>query len=68
MKLDVIGLVDVVSAPQTIDVVVINKVNEATTTVYNVKKEVDAKMEEVQIKIDNIEKNVQEDLEWVDVK
>jgi hypothetical protein len=63
MKLDVIGLVDVVSAPQTIDVVVIDKVNEATTTVYNVKKEVDIKLEEVQIKIDNIEKGY---IDWIE--
>jgi len=63
MKLDVIGLVDVVSSPQTIDVVVINKVNEATNTVYNVKKEVDTKLEEVQTKIDNIEKGY---IDWIE--
>lgn len=56
MKLDVIGLVDVVTSPQNVDVAVINKLNEVASTVDAINKEVTIKIEEVQTKIDNIEK------------
>ena len=56
MKLDVIGLVDVVTSPQNVDAAVINKLNEVVATVDIIDKEVNIKIEEVQTKIDNIEK------------
>jgi energy-converting hydrogenase Eha subunit C len=56
MKLDVIGLVDVVTSPQNVDIAVINKLNEVVATVDTIDKEVTIKIEEVQTKIDNIEK------------
>lgn len=68
MKLDVIGLVDVVTSTQSVDAAVINKINEVAATVDTINKEVNTKIQEVQTKIDNIEDGIQADLEWIDVK